>query len=108
MPYNFFDDFKQACKDKPETIIVEPEAETDARKIYDLKTKSELLEFIGNSGLENIEHVNIAPWRNNPDKVNNPLDVYAYRGLTMGKSCYIAIIYIEIFFGNTINKWKLK
>ncbi|MDP3444753.1 MAG: hypothetical protein Q8T08_17995 [Ignavibacteria bacterium] len=108
MPNNLFERFKIACRKNPADVLVEPKAVKDAREIYQLYTEKELLKFIGNDGLKNVRHLNITEWRNNPDKKNNPLDVYDYHCKTNGIPYYIAIIFIPTFFGKTINKWKLK
>jgi|MTBAKMStandDraft_1061839.scaffolds.fasta_scaffold01341_8 hypothetical protein len=108
MPYNLFKKFKISCRDKPNDVLVEVQAEKDARRIYKLNTKKELLEFIGNDGIEDLKFFNKTDWRNNPDREKNPLDVYSYTCKTLFIPCYIAIIFIPSLFGKTINKWKLK
>ena len=108
MPNNYFKRFKIACRENPGDVLVEPTALEDARKIYQLYTKKELLAFIGNDGLKNIVHINISEWRKNPDKTNNPLNAYAYHCKTNGVPYYIAIIFIPTLFGKKVNKWKLK
>lgn len=110
MPYNLFDAFKKDCKSNQGNVIVSPQAAKDARIIFELHTEKELLNFIGNNGLDNVTHFNIAEWRKNPDpdKANNPQYVYDYNCKTNGIPYYIAIIFLRVFFGKTVEKWQIK
>ena len=47
MPYTIFNSFVTVCKDAPETVIVTYDALRDAKDIYKLDTKEDLLQFIG-------------------------------------------------------------
>ena len=110
MPYTLFDAFKKDCRENPDDVTVTPKAAKDARDIFKLHTVEDLLDFIGNDGLDNVTHFNTTVWRKNPDpdKVNNPQYVHDYTCRTNGKPYYIAIIYLHIFFGNTADNWKIK
>jgi hypothetical protein len=110
MPYNLFDKFRTTCREYPEKVHTEHDALEGARR-YKLNTEKELLKFIGNGGLMGPQHIGEDVWRYNPDpdKANNPLYVNDYKCDIPGRpSCYIAVIYISVFFGQTRDKWKIK
>ena len=88
MPYTLFDAFKEDCKEKSDDVTVTPKAAKDARDIFKLHTVEDLLDFIGNDGLDNVTHFNTTKWRNNlyPDKENNPQYVHYYTCRTNGKT----------------------
>lgn len=102
MPYYNFNDFKNACGFNKNDVIILKQAIEDADRDFNLKTKSQLIGFIFNDGLEELRFINTKPWENNPDK-NNPVMIDAYEFRTLGKLGYIA-------FGhnNITGKWFIK
>ena len=102
MPYYNYEDFNQACGNEQYNVIPIYNVIRDAREDFNLKTKSQLLEFIHCDGLENLKFVNTKDWENNPD-LANPIKVDAYEFRTLGKLGYIAFMYNK----NT-KKWLIK
>ena len=69
----------------------------DANSYFGLNTKSNLLDFIGNNGLEDFKFLNTKEWENNPDKtIVIFVDAYEFR--SMCKLGYIAFMYNEKTF----------
>jgi len=88
--YNL-EDFIQCCKSNPENIHVEYDALLNARQQFGLNTKTDLLGFIGNDGLQDLTYVNTELWRNNPRKEKEILiDSYKFR--SNNKRGYIAFM----------------
>ena len=102
MSYYRYTDFKKACKDDEENVIPINNVIENARNDFKLNTKSQLLDFILNDGLENLTFVNTKDWENNPNK-NKPIKVDAYEFTSMYKLGYIAFMYNE-----ETNKWLIK
>jgi hypothetical protein len=94
------DEFIDCCGKNPTKVFPINNVVKDAQNIFHLNTKSELLDFIGNGGLEEIEYLNTKPWENNPDK-KSLIYVDAYQFKTMNILGYIA------FFSNRGN-WIIK
>jgi penicillin-binding protein-related factor A (putative recombinase) len=67
------------------------EAELNAREKFGLKSKAELLAFIGNDGLQDVTYVNTEIWRNNP-KRNMDIYIDAYTFRSNQKTGYIAFM----------------
>jgi len=58
---------------------------------FGLNTEVELLMFIGNGGLQDLDYINTEPWRNNPRKnVEVLIDAYTFR--SNSKMGYIAFM----------------
>ena len=74
----------------------------NAANIFNLRTKSDLFNFISNNGLEDMQFVNTKNWENNPDK-NNPVKVDAYEFRSMSVLGYIAF-----FYNDKTKKWIIK
>jgi hypothetical protein len=87
MPYNFFKEFKKACRDKTENVFPINNVLRDAKKYFKLHTKKDLLGFIKNNGLENLVHVNVNLWHDGPGE-----EVYDYHFTSMNILGYIAIV----------------
>lgn len=102
MPYNFFKRFKKACKETKKDVIPIGNVLDDAEKHFNLRNKNQLLDFIANNGLEDLEHVNTADWRNNPNPAT-PVSVYAYKFRAACKLGYIAIMNPSV-----TKKWLIK
>jgi hypothetical protein len=96
------EDFLLACGETPSKIIPIEDTLNDARKIFKLKTKSELLDFISNGGLEKLEYINTKPWEKNPNpSVPILVDAYHFKSLFM-------LGYIAFFKNNTTGYWMIK
>nr|AGS51575.1 hypothetical protein [uncultured bacterium contig00010] len=67
------------------------DAKLGAREQFGLKTDSDLLEFIGNNGLQDLMYVNTESWRNNPRKDKGVL-IDAYKFRSNRKIGYIAFM----------------
>ncbi|MBC8418536.1 MAG: hypothetical protein ISR62_03850 [Desulfobacteraceae bacterium] len=93
MPYYKFEEFKRACDEDKNSVFPMGDVLKDAEEFFNLRTKTELLDFISNNGLENLQFVNTKDWENNPDK-SNSIKVYAYEFRSMFKLGYIAFMYI--------------
>ncbi len=102
MPYNFLKQFKKACKHNRKNIIPWGGVLNDADDDFNIRTETQLYEFISHGGLENPRHTNTKPWEKNP-KPDNPIMVFGYTFTTMCKKGYIAIMRNEL-----TNKWIIK
>jgi hypothetical protein len=98
--YNL-EDFIVCCDKNPEGIHMIGDTLKDAQNIFRLYTKSAVLEFIANDGLENIIFINTKPWEKNPDSTVR-IFVDAYEFTTGGILGYIA------FFKNKKGEWVIK
>lgn len=98
MPYNFFKRFKNACKHDRQNIIIWKKAEDGGEDDFKLYGKTQILEFICNGGLENLQHINTKPFEKIPT-----FDVYAYKFRSM---CILG--YIAIMKNDDTGKWNLK
>ncbi len=102
MPYNFFNEFKKACLETPLDVIPIGKTLKDASEIFNLRTKSELLSFIANNGLEKLTFINKKSWEKNPNP-NHDIDVYAYYFSTRAIAGYVAFM-----FNEKTQKWLIK
>ena len=99
--YDIFE-FIRCCNENKNDVVPLKSALDDANSYFGLKTKSNLLDFIGNNGLEDLKFVNTKEWENNPDKtIIIFVDAYEFR--SMCKLGYIAFMYNEKTF-----KWLIK
>lgn len=98
--YNF-NDFKEACINGHNVFVWKP-ALRGAQEVFNLKTEEDLLSFIGNDGLENLDFINTAPWKENP-KPEHEIFIDAYGFKTLGIHGYIAF-----FYNNNTKKWNIK
>jgi len=87
-PYYDFEEFKRACDEDRNNVHPIGDVLKDAEEFFNLRTKTQLLEFISNNGLEDLEFVNPKDWENNPDK-SNPIGVDAYEFRSRFKLGYI-------------------
>ena len=85
-------EFILSCKNKPQMIKVIQRELHKSLRYFNLNTKKELLEFIGNGGLEDLTYVNTKPWKKNPDKDISVILVDAYKFRSGRKIGYIAIL----------------
>jgi hypothetical protein len=100
MPAYKLDELVDRCGKNPDGVVLINTVLKDAQKIFRLNTKNDLLEFISNNGLEDIEFINTKPWEKNPDKENVVyVDAYSFR--TMNILGYIA-------FFKSRDKWIIK
>ena len=102
MSYYNINDFINACSKEPKNVIPIGNVLRDASEDFNLRTKFDLLKFISNEGLEELQFVNTKNWEKKPDK-NNPIKVDAYKFRTMDRLGYIAFFYNE-----KTNKWIIK
>ncbi len=104
-PFCKFADFLKACSNKQNIILINDEDEygqvrdtrEDARNDFGLNTLDEILDFISNGGLENLNFKNSTPYRKCPELI-----VDAYEFNTCGKLGYIA------FLQNRKGEWRIK
>lgn len=102
MPYTFLKLFMRACKHDRKNVILWGTVLDDAERDFNLRTATQLYEFIAQGGLENVTHQNTKEWEKNP-KPENPILVHAYTFRTMCKIGYMAIMH-----NNLTNKWIIK
>lgn len=97
-----FDEFIKNCSKKPSNIYILRDAVGTAKTDFNLKTQAQILEFIGNDGLENPYLLNVKQWEKNPDpKIEIKVDAYGfYSGEKHG--------YIAFFFQPATEKWVIK
>ena len=94
--------FVRCCNENKNDVVPLKSALDDANSYFGLKTKSNLLDFVGNNGLEDLKFLNTKEWENNPDKtIVIFVDAYEFR--SMCKLGYIAFMYNEKTF-----KWLIK
>jgi hypothetical protein len=101
-PTYSLEDFLLTCGETPSKVFPIYDTLDDARNIFKLKTKSELLDFILNGGLENLEFINSKIWEENPSP-SVPIFVDAYHF----KSLYM-LGYIAFFKNNSNGNWMIK
>jgi len=65
VPIYTLEDFEKACADG-QAKVINPALKT-APSDFGLVTEKEILDFIGNGGLEKPEFANSEVWKNNPD-----------------------------------------
>jgi hypothetical protein len=94
-------DFILGCDKNPEGIHMFGDTLKDAQNIFHLNTKSAVLEFIANNGLEDINFINTKLWEKNPDPTVK-IFVDAYEFMTGGILGYIA------FFKTKKGEWVIK
>ena len=99
--YDIFE-FIRCCDENKNDVVPLKSALDDANSCFGLKTKSNLLDFIGNNGMEDLKFVNTKEWENNPNKTFK-IYVDAYEFQSMCKLGYIAFMYNE----KTL-KWIIK
>jgi hypothetical protein len=100
-PTYSLEDFIAYCDKNPEGIRMIDDALEDARNIFHLNTKSAVLEFIANDGLENIKFINTKLLEKNRDP-EVKIFVDAYEFMTGGILGYIA------FLKNKKGGWVIK
>lgn len=99
---DILNEFITACRETPGKVFPSKKPLADARELLKLKTKGELLAFIGNGGLERVEKDNEKPWENNPDP-EKPKTVHSYKFFTNALPMYIAF-----FFNEELGTWTIK
>jgi hypothetical protein len=76
----------------PNDVIVQHDAELNARCQFGLNTKADLLAFISNGGLQALSFIISEPWRNNPKKDIMEIFIDSYHFRTNQKIGYIAFM----------------
>jgi hypothetical protein len=98
-PEHKLQEFYAACR-AGTSVIVLSQPLTDARQHFGLLTRVELLEFIGNDGLEKMTFVNCKEWEKS-HKPGRFVDAYQFHsGTTPG--------YIAFCFCTEVSKWFIK
>lgn len=97
-----FEDFVQACRERSALFFIRKGAKLTASSDFGLYTDDEILDFIGNDGLEKPKFINSKEWENNPDKKNKML-VDAYHFFSGIKYGYFAFL-----FNHKTNRWMIK
>jgi len=94
-------DFLQACKRK-HNVIVWKSARDRAHSDFGIWGEEELLDFIGNNGLDNMILQNTRQWDKNPfDATTILIDAYEFE--CFHKFGYLAFMYVPI-----TSKWNIK
>lgn len=101
MPHYDFQVFVRACGEIRK-VFVRPAAKDSAKQDFNLHTDREILDFILNKGLEQLDFFNTKPWENNRDPSDEIL-VDAYHVSSGPRYGYIAFLYIE-----KTEKWLIK
>jgi hypothetical protein len=96
-----FEEFRRACEDK-NNVFLFPAAEKKADDFFNLRTKTQVLEFIINNGLGNLKFLNKKDWKKNPDP-SNPIKIDAYEFRSAFKLGYIAFMH-----NPKTRKWSIK
>ena len=94
--------FIEACRDHPQGVRIIKGAKVSASSDFGLHTDNEILNFIGNDGLENPQFINRKEWENNPDKKNIVwVDAYGFdSGTKFG--------YFAFFHNPKTQYWTIK
>lgn len=101
-PFYNFEEFRRICGEEPSKVFVSEDAVKDAREYFSLNSRIEILNFINEAELKNLEFKNTKPWENNPDK-SNEIMVDAYEFRSCAKKGYLAF-----FFNKKTEKWSVK
>ncbi|MCU0824414.1 MAG: hypothetical protein MUF77_07205 [Leptospira sp.] len=102
MPNYSYEEFRQACDETPENVIPIGDTLKNAEGDFQIRTKSELLNFISDGGPENLKFVNTKVWEKNPSP-NSPIMVDAYEFKSLSKLGYLAFMRNE-----KSGKWLIK
>lgn len=86
-----FEKFRRACGEDKNRVFPFPAALRNAENFFNLRTKTQLLDFISNNGLEDLKFVNKTDWKKNPNPIN-PIKIDAYEFRSMFKLGYIAFM----------------
>ena len=84
-------DFILCCMYDQQQVQVFYDAELNARQQFGLNKKTDLIEFIGNQGLQDVTYWNTELWRKNPNK-NEDIYIDAYKFRSTQKQGYIAFM----------------
>jgi hypothetical protein len=91
----------KACEN-PNNVFIHDDAKNDARNIFKLKTTNEILQYITNNGLENLQPEVTKIWEKNPDQsIKIYVDSYEFEAFSMKG-------YIAFFFNPKTSKWNIK
>lgn len=96
-----FQKFLRACR-KKRNVIVQPRPIEDGRRDFQLSTKEQILNFIGNRGWEIIEEESSGELSNNPyPAIEIIVDAYVFRsGEKIG--------YLAFFQSPLTSEWVIK
>jgi len=97
-----FEEFKKACGEDRDNVIPIGNVLKDAGDLFNLRTKTDLLSFIFNSGLEDLTFINSKDWENNPDKkIQINVDSYEFRSR-------FKLGYLAFMHNPKTRKWIIK
>jgi hypothetical protein len=96
-------DFLVACKVGIKDVVVLKTAKTTALQDFKLRSDVDTLSFIGNGGIHGLEFDKSKAWKNNPDPINNPIQVDSYDFFAGSSFGYLAFM-----FQPFTKKWLLK
>ena len=95
------EEFIECCSKHPEKVVVTEDALKDAQSIFRLYTKPELLNFIGNGGMEKLAFVNSKPLEKSPFPEAPFIDAYEFY-------THSILGYIAFFKSPKNGKWVIK
>jgi hypothetical protein len=102
MSYYEYKELQYACCNNKDVVILINQVPQTAKQDFNLRTKKEVLDFICNDGLEDLEFINTKKWENNPNK-QEPIMVDAYQFRSMHRLGYIAFMH-----NSKTKKWIIK
>ncbi|NOU23582.1 MAG: hypothetical protein HOO93_17680 [Methyloglobulus sp.] len=94
--------FIAACGNNNQVILI-GNAKKTASEDFGLHTTKDVLDFISNGGLENINFLNTKTWDNKPHTIQVAIFVDAYSFHSGSKHGYLAIM-----FNPATKKWLIK
>ena len=96
------EDFMEACRKGSKAVTVLKSADDTAKSEFRLKSKDDLIHFIGSGGISGLELANNAPWDKNPNKEQEIMvDSYDFfAGSDYG--------YLAFMFQPVTSKWLIK
>ena len=94
--------FIKMCRERTANFFIIRGAKSSAAHDFALDTDDEILDFIGNGGLEEPKFINRKEWENNPNRANAIwIDAYDfYSGPRFG--------YFAFFHSSITQKWMIK
>lgn len=102
MSYYKYKNFTEACCSYRDSVILINPVPQTAYRDFNLKNRTEILDFICNGGLEDLDFINTKQWEKNPNP-KIPIMVDAYKFRSMHRLGYIAFM-----FNKKTQKWIIK
>jgi len=94
--------FIAACNGTPAPVFIWKKAKDDARRLLKLLTDQEILDFIGNGGLECVQALHKPPFKDKQGN-NTGITINAYKF-----SSNLVQMYLAFFYSPGASKWNLK